>query len=802
MVNRSVAIRHSQFAIHPMPRQTISLNDTAWQFGQVERQSFAASKLFDLPAVTEWLPATVPGNVRTDLLALGRIPDPFLAAGYRNSLWVEETDWWYHRTVQTGAFGPPQRAFLRFHGIDYLSAIFINRQEIARHEGMFSRQTLEITEALRTGPVDIAVRLWGSSALPRRRLSPVQKLWQKLDQALYRSWVGIYADRTATLKCQMSFGWDFAPPIRTIGIWDDVELLVTGPVFVEELGVSSQGAGGRKKPATCNLQLVLNSAYSTAVTAAVNLAPANFQGDAFGPIQFPLHLPAGQCDVSLRCPLPPVEIWQPWDRGFPHLYNVTVTLSDPTGELLDSLTLRTGFRTVTQAAQSSTNNLTSQPARPSSHPSHSPWPLTLNGQPIFLRGLNWVPADSFPGRLRHADYERLLHMARAANANMLRVWGGGLREKRAFYDLCDELGLLVWQEFPFACEFLGAFPRDAEYLALVERECSDIVRQVRHHPSVALWCGGNEFSRSRNRPLLRTLARVVQREDGTRPFIPTSPGPGDNHNWHVWHGLAPLSAYQQETAPMLSEFGLQSLPDSIENENLEMGQIQARHGDPRKLARYASLFNENLEIKNRKTTSSRLVIHNSQSAIHNSQLAQAVGLQTAIEQMRRRSAEAGGVAVWQFNEPWPAISWAIVAYGGQPKLAFEHLKTWYAPLLVSLEFPVGRQWQPGNDFTATIWLINDSPKSYPPCDLEINLSTIHNSSFTIHKSQFVIPLNYTAPVGHFHHRFAAPPHSLTATLRHGSNILCENSYPLHWHDGSRANPAYRLRRWLADWVLR
>ncbi len=762
-----------------MTRHTISLNDAAWHFGQVERRPFTAPNLFDLPAVREWLPATIPGNVRTDLLAQGRIPNPVAEQGYRRSLWVEEADWWYRRQVRVETLAPTRRAFLRFHGIDYLSAIFINGQQAARHEGMFSHQTLEITRALRAGPVDVAVRLWGSGALPRRRLSPAQKLWQQFGQTLYRSWVGIYPDRTATLKCQMSFGWDFAPPIRTMGIWDDVELIITGPVTIGELGIRSQTPDDNGHATALTLQLALNSAASMAATAAVTIEPANFQGDAFGPVKFPLRLPAGRCDVSLRLPLPPVALWQPWERGFPHLYHLTVTLTDPTGAPLDALTHRTGFRTVTPAAP----------------PPRSPWPLSVNGQPMFLRGLNWVPADSFPGRLRPADYRRLLTMARETNANMLRVWGGGLREKRAFYDLCDELGLLVWQEFPFACEFLGSFPRDADYLALVQRECGDIVRQIRHHPAVALWCGGNEFSRSRNQPLLRTLARVVQQHDGERPFLPASPGPGDAHNWHIWHGLAPLAAYQQETAPMLSEFGLQSLPASLQQEKLAAGQIQARHGDPGKLVRYAGLFNKKPQPGREKTASFPITLPNSQ-------LAQAVGLQTAIEHQRCRTGPAGGVAVWQFNEPWPAISWAIVEFGGRPKLAFERLKTWYAPLLVSLQFPVGRRWQPGDDFTAAIWLINDSATAYPNCTLHIALTGADRSHCTLHTSQIEVPARHAAPVGYLSHRLTAPPHTLTATLRYGSHTLCQNSYPLHWHDAARSHPAYRLRRLVAEWLLK
>jgi beta-mannosidase len=528
-----------------MTRQVLNLGDNSWYFGQVAQRTFAAPEVYDLPAVTEWLPATVPGNVRTDLLALDRIPDPFFGEGYQEGLWVEAVDWWYRRQLELDPLTSDQRAFLIFDGIDYLSAIFVDGQELARHEGMFSRQIIEITHPLRQkGTLNIAVRLWGSRALPRRQLTWLQRVWQKMAAPLYGSWVGIYPDRTATLKCQMSFGWDFAPPIRTMGLWDDVSLVITGPVFIVEASALgqpvltlNQKSGGealagegleipakasppeikdadpqsplRKGeesalttlPADLLINLTLDADRSRQVEATIHITPANFEGATPAPFHFLLDLPAGRSSHRLECHLPEAALWQPWDRGQSHLYLVQITVSDSDSRLLDEITLRTGIRAVELDR----------------------WEFSLNGQREFSRGLNWVPADSFPGRLHRDDYARLLTLARQSGANLLRVWGGGLREKQAFYDLCDELGLLVWQEFPLACMFLGSYPRDPAYLSLVEAECGAIVRQLRHHPSVVLWGGGNEFSQRRNRPLVDTLATVVNQNDGTRPFIPVSP---------------------------------------------------------------------------------------------------------------------------------------------------------------------------------------------------------------------------------------------------------------------------------------
>jgi len=777
-----------------MARQTINLGSSGWRFGRVSPKPFAAPNVYDLPAVAEWLPATVPGNVRTDLLALGRIPDPFFGRGYKESRWVEDADWWYRRPIRVDTLAAGARAFVVFEGIDYLSAIFVGGQEMARHEGMFSRQIVEITPALRAGngQTELAVRLWGSSALPRRQLNRLQQAWQKLASALHKSWVGVYPYRSATLKCQMSFGWDFAPPIRTMGIWDDVHLIITGSVAIVQAGATSwanlsaraETQAGKESaptplPADFRLNLTLDALRPGRAQATVEITPANFEGAAAGPFRFPLKLSAGPSRHPLQFHLPEAALWQPWDRGFRHLYRLQITLTTPEGSPLDHVDIQTGVRTVAL----------------------NHWQFTLNGQREFIRGLNWVPADSFPGRVRPAQYRRLLSLAKQSGANFLRVWGGGLREKRAFYTLCDELGLLVWQEFPFACVFLGAYPRHASYLSLVRAECSAIVRQLGHHPSVVAWCGGNEFSPRRNRPLLDTLADVVHRHDGTRPFIPVSPSAQhgrDAHNWLVWHGDAPIRAYQSETANFLSEFGLQALPHA--------GTLAAalptpadpqswptHHADLSKLARYASLFNEQLPI----TNFQQFAIHNSKFAIHNSQLAQAVALQTAIEHMRRRKGEAGGVCLWQFNEPWPAISWAIVDYFGRPKLAFRRLSTWYNPVLVSLKFPVGRRWQPGNLFRAQIWAINDTLHPLANTHLLISLD-----SSLIHTQILDIPADSAQSVGTVAHRLTTPPRTLSLTLTQGTEVVCQNSYPLNWVDASRGSFSQRFRRWIAEWVLR
>lgn len=727
-----------------------------WEFGQVPQIPFDAPRANDMTAVKLWRTAAAPGNVRLDLLAHGLIPDPFDHEQTEASAWVDGADWWYKTRVAL-PLQPGQRAFVRFHGIDYLSAIFVNGAEVSRHAGMFSRQTVELTDWLQDGACELAVRLWGSNALPQRRLTALQTLWQRLASPVYGGWAGIYPHRSAALKTQMSFGWDFAPRILTTGIWDRVETIITGPTFIEDCRVAVAPSGQGKAI------LSLNS--RTPQPETVQLTVTVPDGSRFKVQSSTSNLKPETLNLKLEFTVPEPQLWQPWDLGEPHLYTLTAEISGS-----DSVATRFGIRSVELRD----------------------WQFQLNGQPEFIRGLNWVPADSFPGRVSRADYAELLKLAKESGANMLRVWGGGLREKQDFYDLCDELGLLVWQEFPFACMFLGTFPRDRTFLAQVEQESTEIVRQINNHPSVVAWCGGNEFSPRRNKALIRTLARSIENTDiGSRPFIPASPSKGDSHNWDVWHGEMPFWAYRREPARFLSEFGLQALPNRQTLTTMLADPTQnweSCNGDTPKLMRYLRLFLP--QAKRESPDPDDL-----DELIEASQRAQAAALQTAIEHMRRRKAQTGGVMVWQFNEPWPAISWAVVDYFRRPKLAYHLLKKWFNPLLISLDFEPGLRRQAGDLFKAAMWGINDSPEEKEGEILvELDGAVIFKQKTTLRPCSAV-------RVGDISHRLQQEPERISVLWVEDGHTAARNSYDLTWVDTTPVNRWLRLRRWVADWVL-
>jgi beta-mannosidase len=477
---------------------------------------------------------------------------------------------------------------------------------------------------------------------------------------------------------------------------------------------------------------------------------------------------------TLDIAVPQPRLWWPWDHGRPDLYRLTIEIRD-SEQVLDSLSQTVGLRWLEL----------------------DDWSLRVNGQRVYARGANWVPADILPGRIGEADYRSLLALARQANMNMLRVWGGGLREKRAFYDLCDRLGILVWQEFPFACSFLTQFPRSRDYLALVEAEARAIVRDLRGHASVILWCGGNEFSPRRNAPLVAALQRAVSAEDPTRPFLPASPAGGDSHNWRVWRNFQPAAAYREDKALFASEFGLQAPPaaaalgDFIPAEDLwPPGPSWAYHGAGlHKLRRYARPFLVEQEAS-------------LEAFVRASQLAQAHGLQVGIEHYRRQKARGcGGTLLWQFNEPWPAISWSLLDHGRQPKPAYETVGRLFNPLLVSVDYQPG-PYQPGDRLEAEVWVINDRAAALAGCRVEVILRDGSGQPV----ERFSQTVDVTADSAEIAGRFGwtlPPGYSwrIACRLTQDGQTLTTNEYDLGIHDGIQPTLSQRLWSWLTGLVI-
>ena len=632
---------------------TLDLGSQPWQLAPTTRIDID-TPLDDPVCLNDWIPATVPGSIQRDLMRAGRLPNLYQELDLDAVLrWVDESDWWYRNTVP--GIDPEQRAWLRFDGIDYQAAVTLEGRELGRGPGMFAAREWEVTEQLRQGAAELAVRIWGGGALPRWPDS-ARLRWQRRLVGKMQGGIAAFDDRLLTWKSPLHSGWDFSPRLLAAGIWDDVTLHTARSVGI--LDVWARADWGEERGLV--LHITLDSDKEQIVELQATLSPFGFSDSDLRHAR-QLRLKKGLQAIHFVWKTAHLRLWNTHDRGFPNLYRLRLQLQDDQG-LLDERATTVGARTIGWAPGEGRNRADI---------------LHLNGKRLYLRGVNWVPLDLVRGDEAESErYRFLLQAAVDAGVNAIRVWGGGGRERKLFYDLCDELGLLVWQELPIACVFLDHLPEAVGYLELARRETQGIVRQLRGHPSLALWGGGNEWGPGRHKQLVQTFGQVISHEDPSRRWLPASPGPGNSHNWQVWHDMASPQAYAADPASLLSEFGLAAppdvetlaamlLPDELWPPNPAWASRKAELG---KLWHYARPF---LPESENDISLDQFVAA--------SQEAQARGLQVGIEAYRLRP-DAVGTFIWQWNEPWPAICWSIIPYSGTPKRAYEQIAHSYAPI--------------------------------------------------------------------------------------------------------------------------
>ena len=749
-------------------QDTISLEGSDWRLGYKKVYDGSASgTIAEGEKMTEWIDAVVPGNVRADLMAAGRLPDLFHAMNNERGGWVNDCVWWYMKRFQSPA-RKFKRHFLELRGVDYLSQVYFNGRKLGENEGMFTRHLYDVSSIIKKENV-LNVRIMGSSFLRKPALNPLQRLWEKVGSPL-QDGQEVFPERASTLKCQMGFGWDFAPDIRTIGIWDEVNLIGCGNVFIGRLDVRSN-VYRELETAKLQIRLYLNSTVSAPLNIYVQMRPLNFEGPTQN-FNFNAFIKKGTEVIERNIVLKEPALWNPWDRGNPNLYELTVSLFEGDKQT-DAVTGMMGLRDIRMERN------------PGASKNDLDWTFVINGEREYIRGANWVPVDSLMGRVRAEDYEELIGMAKKANINMLRVWGGGLREKRSFYEICSREGILVWQEFPFACVFLGHLPRDETYLRVAEKEVASIVKAISNYPCVALYCGGNEFSPTRNSKMLTRISRVVRSIDPDRIFLPASPARGDSHNWYIWHGFGNIREYRDDMCQFASEFGLQAAPspDSLRKFLSEKGlwprgkEWEYHKAQLEKLDRYAGSTKDSPDLE---------------KYVEKTQRMQAFALQTAIEHYRRRKYECSGTIFWQFNEPWPAISWSVVDYYRKPKLAYDKIKEVYNPVLVSLLYEL-RRYSAGEVMPIEVWIVNDLLDDFEECTLDVYMDDAGKPIMNLGFDVGTVPADSSHSYLQFGLKLPNRPNRLLkVVLRSREEILTTNSYDLDLTDEGEATTWNRL----------
>lgn len=661
----------------------------------------------------EWIACPAPGDVYLALHAAGRLPHPFKDQNEYACAWVRAREWWQRTHFDAPKLKPGERLALRFEGLDTFATIYLNGQELGRTDNMFRAYEYDITDSVRTDRANtLAIAFTPPSEIVKGRQAPV---WPMIADSLAAS------KRNLMRKAQFGWGWDWGPDLPTVGIWKPVELLVRRRASLDSVTLRTLSLASDHASAEIEIAADIRRISEAPLTLHVTLTAPD------GRVALTQDIAVSGDKAAHRLTLRAPQLWWTHDLGGPALYTLSAALRAG-DQVVDSRTLQTGVRTI---------ELDTAPDP--EEPGADFFRFVLNGQPIFARGACWIPASSFVGALTRADYKVLIDAAAHGHMNMLRIWGGGVYEHDAFYELCDEAGVLVWQDFMFAC---APYPQDKPaFVESVREEVRQQITRLRHRPSIALWCGNNEVQMIHSvlprgpdgqKPPLggelyfdEIMPEGVEALDPTTPYWPGSPfgGPlansmraGDVHDWTVWHGAPPIphdrmvgrfsrapeaiayTRYAEDMGRFISEFGIHAAP-ALETLRRAMPEDQLRYGSEGLLHRIKDHPKDKV---NGMLVSVTGLPQTLQEYIDYTQITQAEGLKFGVEHFRRRMPHCSGTLIWQHNDCWPCTSWSLLDYHGVAKASFYVTRRAYAPAIATFK--------PLDNGDVELWLTNEAPR--------------------------------------------------------------------------------------------
>ncbi|MQY80488.1 MAG: glycoside hydrolase family 2 protein [Bacteroidetes bacterium] len=627
----------------------------------------------------EWLPATIPGTVHTDLLNNGKIEDPYYRLNEKDQQWIDKADWEYQTTFNvTSGIMAKNNIWLEFMGLDTYADIYLNGQKILTADNMFREWRVDCKEFLRKGENVLRVYL----------ASPIKIGLEKLEANGYglpavndQSENGELGDKKVsvfTRKAGYHFGWDWGPRLVTSGIWRPVFLKAWNKTRIENLYIVRNEVSDMSAKMTAEFEISSDENQELRLAIAV-------EGKIL--VERIIEVTKGTSISKVDFKILNPKLWWSAGLGEQHLYNITGKVYD-SENLLDESKTKIGIRTA---------NLIQKPDTDGKGKSFY---VELNGRPVFSKGANYIPNDVFLPRVAPDKYENIVKSAAEANMNMLRVWGGGIYENDIFYDLCDKYGIMIWQDFMFACSM---YPGGEDFFENVKQEAIDNVKRLRNHPSIVLWCGNNEIETAwgeykenagwgwkqrynmKQRKEIWTnyekvfhkiLPEVVEKYSYNTFYWHSSPSAGmgklshymstsgDIHYWGVWHGQHPFSEFQKYIGRFLSEYGFQSFPEfkSVKKYTIESDwDIESEV-----MASHQRSGIGNLRIRSY-MEDDYIIPEDFEQFLYVGQILQAVAIQEAIEAHRRAMPYCMGTLYWQINDCWPVASWSSMDYYGRWK---------------------------------------------------------------------------------------------------------------------------------------
>ncbi|MEM9679021.1 MAG: glycoside hydrolase family 2 protein [Bacteroidota bacterium] len=632
-----------------------------------------------------WHGAEVPGNVHSDLLNHKLIDDPFVGDNEQHLQWISESDWDY-KTSFTLAEETLEKNYIELHfeGLDTYASVYLNDSLILKVNNAFRQWNVDVKPLLKS---ENTLKILFEST---SKFEAVEK--SKLPYELPEG------NRIFTRKAQFQFGWDWGPKLNTSGIWRAVTLKAWDDFKINDVYVHQQQLNDSIATFMVDMDVDkgtnLELTYDIYVNGKLN---TTYVGEDKSKMGFQIKNP---------------KRWWPHNLGEPHLYDIKIIAKEGR-RILDSIAIKKGLRTVELVTEKDSLGET--------------FYFKVNGVPVYAKGANYIPQHSLQNKVSETNYENLLDDVVEANMNMLRVWGGGIYENDIFYELCDEKGIMVWQDFMFAC---AMYPGDQNFLNNVKAEAVDNIKRLRDHPSIMLWCGNNENSEGWHRwgwqanrsdaekteiwnNYLNVFDSILPRtvESLTNvPYWESSPKygrgnpnyefEGDAHDWWVWHDAYPFEHFEDHVPRFMSEFGFQSFPsyEAIRYIN-QSDSIDIDSDGFKNHQKHSRGFELIEEYMSRDFP----VPSAPEDYVYMSQLVQAYGITKGIEAHRRAKPYNMGTLYWQLNDCWPAVSWSSLDVFGNWKALHYKAKQSFEDILISSVIQ--------ND-TLKTYIVNDDLQSY------------------------------------------------------------------------------------------
>ena len=612
---------------------------------------------------TLWNLATVPGNIHSDLLENKLIEHPFIGNNEEKLQWISKTDWDYKTTFLVDRKTLQKRHIeLSFEGLDTYASVFLNDSLILKTNNAFREFQVEVKSILKAEN-ELRIVFENTSISEDKEKNSLKYTLPE-------------GNRIFTRKAQFQYGWDWGPKLNTSGIWRPIKLTAWNDYKIE------------------NINIIQNTLTDSIASLIVEIADSNFSKDV---LNYEVYINDTLQFQKPEKPEIPITIknpkrWWPHNLGEPYLYDIKVVVRNGK-TILDSVLVKKGLRTIDLITEKDSIG--------------ESFYFKVNDVPVYAKGANYIPQNSMQNQVTNAHYEKLLNDVVDANMNMLRVWGGGIYENDIFYDLCDEKGILVWQDFMFAC---AMYPGDQAFLENVQEEATQNVKRLRNHASIALWCGNNENAEGWNRWGWQADRSEHEKEeiwsyylkvfDSILPntvdkltdtdYWESSPKygrgnpkykfEGDAHDWWIWHDAYPFEHLEENVPRFMSEFGFQSFPSYEAIKYINQSDLidisTYSFQSHQKHSRGFQLMREYMERD-------FPVPEKAEDYVYMSQLLQAYGITKGIEAQRRAKPYNMGTLYWQLNDCWPVVSWSSIDFFGKWKALHYKAKHSFEDVLVS-----------------------------------------------------------------------------------------------------------------------